>query len=366
MLWELFFQVTLIVASAAATISYGSYLSLVEDEAESVSQASNGSLQQTARQQDRNYEILTLGQALSFPIFASISLLCLFYFFAYLQYFLIAGMCFGAAFALYQLINDCLSRYVCTAAYQGYTGLFSAIVTVVILLRWVTTGDLICHDLLCCALCVLFLYTLRFPSLKVAAACLFVLLIYDAFWVFFSSSIFEKNVMVEVAQKQAVNPIQQIGEILKIEPLKHMKKNIELPIKLIYATSSSRNIMLGLGDIALPGCLIAYTLRCDAYLTKLLARKSEEDIDLESNSLLPRRNGKTINLFQIAMIGYCIGLYIAFIANFFSGYPQPALIYLVPFVLIPVCVRASWLGITREVWQGPPQSDDIVRYSARK
>lgn len=48
-------------------------------------------------------------------------------------------------------------------------------------------------------LCVAFIAFVRLPSLKVSTLLLTGLLIYDVFWVFFSSYIFSTNVMVKVS-----------------------------------------------------------------------------------------------------------------------------------------------------------------------
>ena len=48
-------------------------------------------------------------------------------------------------------------------------------------------------------LCVAFIAFVRLPSLKVSTLLLTGLLVYDVFWVFFSSYIFNANVMVKVS-----------------------------------------------------------------------------------------------------------------------------------------------------------------------
>lgn len=50
-------------------------------------------------------------------------------------------------------------------------------------------------------LCVTFIALIRLPSLKVSTLLLTGLLLYDVFWVFFSSYIFTANVMVKVATR---------------------------------------------------------------------------------------------------------------------------------------------------------------------
>mgnify|MGYP001796940724 CR=1 FL=1 len=56
-------------------------------------------------------------------------------------------------------------------------------------------------------LCVAFIAFVRLPSLKVSTLLLTGLLIYDVFWVFFSSYIFNSNVMVKGATRPAENPV---------------------------------------------------------------------------------------------------------------------------------------------------------------
>ena len=97
---------------------------------------------------------------------------------------------------------------------------------------------------------------IRVPNLKVISILLAGLFFYDIFWVFYSSDVFGENVMydathapaayhvltsarVEVATKQAVNPVKAIATRLHI-PAVDM---LDLPVKLI-----SGRMMLGLGD----------------------------------------------------------------------------------------------------------------------
>ena len=65
----------------------------------------------------------------------------------------------------------------------------------------------LCFTALSMGLCVSMIALLRLPSLKVSCLLLSGLLIYDVFWVFFSSYIFNANVMVQVATAQADNPV---------------------------------------------------------------------------------------------------------------------------------------------------------------
>ena len=63
-------------------------------------------------------------------------------------------------------------------------------------------------------MCVAFIAFVRLPSLKVSTLLLTGLLIYDVFWVFFSSYIFNSNVMVKVATRPADNPVGRLIIVL--------------------------------------------------------------------------------------------------------------------------------------------------------
>lgn len=74
--------------------------------------------------------------------------------------------------------------------------LVSFTLSVTIVCIWVLTGHWLLMDAMGMGLCVAFIAFVRLPSLKVSTLLLTGLLIYDVFWVFFSSYIFSSNVMV--------------------------------------------------------------------------------------------------------------------------------------------------------------------------
>lgn len=371
-------QITSVVITATVTVYIGAKLSS-DDHSESSASSADGD----QHHQITNHEEITVCQALVFPLYASAVLLFLFFFFNYVQYLLLFFLIIGASFSLYQVSTVLLStpHSVVPIVIQRYHLMASAVLTAIVVLEWFRSGNFICHDLLGCALCILFIHSVRFPSLKIASLCLVLLLLYDAFWVFYSEYIFNKNVMVEVATKQASNPIHDLGERFHISALTAAQKTIELPLKLIFpGAAGGRSIMLGLGDIALPGALVALALRSDIAISKLVQMKSlNDDLELarlESSSLIADAdethgnkpvvhhsiNVKSSNLFRYAMIGYFVGLCCAFIGNMLSGHAQPALIYLVPSVLLPILGRAYAIGKISELWSGPYRFDIPLQY----
>mmetsp|Transcript_27723 Transcript_27723/g.46601 ORF Transcript_27723/g.46601 Transcript_27723/m.46601 type:complete len:375 (-) Transcript_27723:99-1223(-) len=328
---------------------------------------------------------MTMSQAFILPVSSSVCLLLLFFFFSYLQYALILLIIVGSISALYNLVYLCI-RYSCSQVHGNMAIALSTALTLVALIDWIITGDVIVHNLLGCSLCIVFISTLRFPSLKLAVICLSLLVLYDIFWVFCSEFIFRKNVMVEVATKVAANPIYDMGEQLHVEVLKSVKPTMELPMKLMVPNfTSGRMMMLGLGDIALPGALVSLALRCDHAIhyqnvnwervvssdPEAGAKGGGNNDGIISNTLTVPAQTFTISaagdpnntsdlsstgnskLFQFAMWGYFIGLVAAFVGNHVSGHAQPALIYLVPAVLAAIVSRAWQIGHLQDAWIGP-------------
>lgn len=70
------------------------------------------------------------------------------------------------------------------------------------------------------------------------------------------------DIQPSVATKAATNPVYDLGAALQLPLLQQVTQHVELPIKLLFPTFVAsakggyyRMMMLGLGDIALPGGL---------------------------------------------------------------------------------------------------------------
>jgi len=124
------------------------------------------------------------------------------------------------------------------------------------------------------------------------------LFLYDIFWVFGT------DVMVTVAV------------------------SIDAPVKLLFPrdifAEKLQYSMLGLGDIVVPGFLIAFLLRFDYNCVKAQSK--------EKNKKKTRRAFRK-PYFHSTFIAYTLGLFTTiFVMHIFKS-PQPALLYLVPFCL---------------------------------
>ena len=129
---------------------------------------------------------------------------------------------------------------------------FSLSVSIVCI--WILTGHWLLMDAMGMGLCVAFIAFVRLPSLKVSTLLLMGLLIYDVFWVFFSSYIFNSNVMVRVATRPADNPVNVVAKRLHFSSNfvgGHEPPKLSLPGKLIFPSMNNNGhfSMLGLGDI---------------------------------------------------------------------------------------------------------------------
>lgn len=163
------------------------------------------------------------------------------------------------------------------------------------------------------AVCIVteLLQLLSLGSFATAAAMLSGLLLYDVFWVFGSSHVFGDNVMVTVATSPAFDG----------------------PMKLIFpnaiANAANPYSILGLGDIAVPGLLIALMLRFDRSRSKNL-----------SGAVDGQQSPTDKTYFITCIASYIFGLTVTVVANSVSGAAQPALLYLVPSLLFGVFIVA--------------------------
>ncbi|KAF6157752.1 hypothetical protein GIB67_037325 [Kingdonia uniflora] len=152
------------------------------------------------------------------------------------------------------------------------------------------------QDILGIALIITVLQIVRVPNLKVGTVLLSCAFLYDIFWVFVSKWWFHQSVMIVVARgdKSGEDGIPML-----------------LKIPRMFDPWGGYSI-IGFGDILLPGLLIAFALRYD-WLSKKTLRAG---------------------YFLWAMIAYGLGLLITYVAlNLMDGHGQPALLYIVPFIL---------------------------------
>ena len=306
---------------------------------------------------------LTWWQVMIMPVTSSLFLLLLFYYFEYIQLIMIIFIIAGSGISCVDVLRSSVSAFA-PSVNTHLTTVLSVLFTLYVIVQWAINGSFIAHDILGCSICISSIALIRFPSLKLAAVSLSLLLLYDLFWVFYSEYFFHKNVMVEVAIKSAINPIQALGVKYDISILSALQPKLELPIKLLMPSTllpGGRLLMLGLGDIALPGFLISLALRCDMYHSSRLELpiySPDTLLQQQQKSKTKINNRQSLKLFENGIFGYILGLLAAFYIGSISGHAQPALIYLVPGVMVPISVRAWRMNVFLEVWNGPSKVND--------
>ena len=143
------------------------------------------------------------------------------------------------------------------------------------------------------------------------------LFFYDIFWVFYTP------VMVSVA-KNIEGPVKLMFHKLQ-EAIEQIKKEKGDDNEYAGKAYDPREYnMIGLGDIVIPGIYVALMLRFDIYLYK----KAKKDISQFGFSF------KNMKYFLITFIFYNLGILITLSSMYFFNHAQPALLYLVPSILL--------------------------------
>ena len=158
---------------------------------------------------------------------------------------------------------------------------------------------------------------------KTGVILLSLLFFYDIFWVFFTP------VMVSVA-KNLEGPVKLMFPKLQ-EAIEEMKKEKGDDNQYADKSYDPREYnMIGLGDIVIPGVYIALMLRFDIYLFY----QAKKDITQFGYSF------KRMKYFWITFIFYNIGVLMALFSTYFFKHAQPALLYLVPCILLSSSIMA--------------------------
>jgi len=123
---------------------------------------------------------------------------------------------------------------------------------------------------------------------------------------------------------------------------------LSLPGKLVFPSmyTTGHFSMLGLGDIVMPGLLLCFVLRYDAY-------KKSQAIHLGEMGVPNPTHLSRISYFHCSLIGYFLGLLTATVSSEVFKAAQPALLYLVPFTLLPLLTMAYLKGDLRAMWSEP-------------
>lgn len=289
---------------------------------------------------------LTFHHAIGFIAIASSVLLVLFYIDLYLLVTIM--FCISSASSVGQvllrplfsrLLGPQSKREVGTIPYLGGVSMLDAAcsgVGMFLAALWFATRNtsdwaFVLQDTFGMCLCVLFLGVIRFSNMKVAALLLTMAFFYDIFFVFISPYFFTESVMVRVATGSGPTADPDYCEKY---PSDSDCQSTELPMLLLLPRINDYeggDTMLGLGDIVLPGLLVAFAARYD--------------VSIRAN--VPGH-------YILMVCGYAVGLLLANFAVYAMNTGQPALLYLVPCTLGVLSFKAWREGTLHDLWHGPP------------
>ncbi|KAA8493332.1 Signal peptide peptidase-like 1 [Porphyridium purpureum] len=290
-------------------------------------------------------QAIELSAAVLFPVVSSVALILLFYFFGALSWLLQLITLFGTTIALFYLFMPYLDSAMIAARVWKplHTWLAGALVLLTIL-GWVLSGHWMLNNLLGASLCVFFVSFVRLPNLKVGSALLLGLFCYDIFWVFFSKHLFGKNVMLEIATQEASNPIATMADALHL-PINPVRM-LPLPSKLMFPVgfrvdAAHGFVLLGLGDIVVPAIFLDLMMVVDMFGS---AARRERDRDRASPA------SRFSTLYARGVAGYVAGVVLSFVFNVLFASPQPALLYIVPCIVVPTLLTALSRKELKSMW----------------
>ncbi|KAN0023246.1 hypothetical protein ACTFIU_011413 [Dictyostelium citrinum] len=180
---------------------------------------------------------------------------------------------------------------------------------VILTLFWYYSNHYLFVNFLSICSCITAFSFMRLNNLRGLTLLLWTFLIYDVFWVFYSSFFFGESVMEKVA--------------VKVLDKFYLPMLISVP-KFFGGGFSS----LGNGDIVLPGIYM-----CQLYFLDKYYKFGEKS-----------NNNNNFGYFKISVIGYLSGLVISLLAVLITESGQPALLYLVPTVTLPTIFVAQKRG----------------------
>jgi len=208
------------------------------------------------------------------------------------------------------------SHFYCEVKLRLYE-LINLLFVSTLIIYWSENRNWILNNFFAFSLCFVMLSFLTIRNFKICMVILGCVFFYDVFWVFFSKQIFKKNVMVEVAI------------------------SLNIPIKLelppFFSSNPTKNCMiLGLGDIILPGIIIKYC-------------KNFDYLKIHNNII------RNLNYYKLSLKLYVLSLILAFMANLIFSHAQPVLFYIAPIFIVGLITNSIRNGEMKDFLNGENQ-----------
>jgi signal peptide peptidase-like 3 len=205
---------------------------------------------------------------------------------------------------------------------------------------------------------ILVIALVRINSLKIAAALLLIFFVYDVCWVFLTAFIITKQ------QESSGSPPPDEQEPSVMESV--ARSLIGMPAMYIVPGITGFRL-LGLGDVALPGLFLCFLYRVDVFLRTDDGARVQRSMSVHADDSTPERvvgcrtsqafwlriHPRSWGYFNIAFVGYELGLVATFVSLVAMNTAQPALLFLVPFTLVPTCLVAWKRDELSLLWHGP-------------
>ncbi|KAH6930445.1 hypothetical protein HPB50_013702 [Hyalomma asiaticum] len=280
---------------------------------------------------------------LSFVVFMATMLVVLYLFIRYLVFFIHGMFALSSSVAILGVLEPLAYKMPCgtgrlpdgaVPCFHGSLEIRQVLVllaAVIVPAFWVYVRhhplSWIMQDVLGVCFSVYILRVLRMPNLKICTLLLSILFFYDIFFVFLTPHLIPKgdSIMVEVARGGGSK--EQIPMVMRVPRFGNQD---------ISACLNSYSL-LGFGDILVPGLLLAFLRGFDLI------------------------NVGGCMYFPVALIFYGLGLLATFAGLYLMRLAQPALLYLVPFTVIPTLIIARLRGELDDIWNGKTatSSEDV-------
>ena len=122
----------------------------------------------------------------------------------------------------------------------------------------------------------------------------------------------------------------------------YIQIQIKIEFPILFSNNPIKNCMLlGLGDILLPGMIIKYSRRFD-----LLKKK------MEKRKIGLRKKKSNINFYSFNLLLYFISVVLAMVMMFVFNHGQPVLFYISPIFIIGLMGKAYYDGCLGIFWSG--------------
>lgn len=283
---------------------------------------------------------------IGFVVFGSCMLVFLFYFMWMAIYFIIFAFCFGGFHCVWQIGSFFLQRISPPLGRQlsipflrddcvelTRSDLLASIPALLVVMAWLIYRNSeigwVFQDVIGAAFLCTLQRTVRLPDMRVATVLLSAMFCFDIFWVFISPLFFTAPSSGAPSGQHGSQHQHPTSVMIRVAEGGGTGQKIPMLLRMpVIGDQLGNEMMLGFGDIALPGLLITFLLRQD-----LMSKRS------------------TLNGFFLpAVVGYACGLALTFWMLSVLQMGQPALLYLVPGTLGTTLLLAACRGQLGNLW----------------